>query len=239
MKKTVKKIILAVSIAVLLFGLAVFLYPSFKTATQNVEAKKAVNDYQEYLLEVQATESGANEETRIFQSLWEACEEYNRQLPMSQYVWISTESVRRAAIDLKAYGWERDDFAYLSIPDAGLEVPVYLGANAENLNIGAAHLGTTSLPIGGESTHCVLAGHRSWNGALMFRNLANLEIGDFVYVTNPWETLTYRVIDSQIISPDDFQQILIQDGKDLLSIFTCTYPNSHRLIVTCERVLDE
>lgn len=239
MKKTVERIILGVLVAVLLVGLGIFLYPSFKTAEQTAKAKHIVTDYQTYLIDAKkADDTEAGDIADCFLSLRQACEQYNAALPSTQYERLSTESVRSSAINLLDYGWEQKVFAYLSIPNAELEVPVYLGANNENLNVGAAHLGMTSLPIGGENTHCVLAGHRSWNGALMFRNIANLNTGDYVYITNPWETLTYRVIDSRIISPDDFQQIMIQNGRDLLSIFTCTYPNTHRLMVTCERVSD-
>ena len=72
-----------------------------------------------------------------------------------------------------------------------------------------------------------------------FVSLEQVQIGDLVYVTNPWETLTYRVIATGTISPSDLEQIRIQPGKDLLSIFTCTYPNTRRVLVTCERIFEK
>ena len=116
-----------------------------------------------------------------------------------------------------------------------MEYPIYLGANRENLNQGAAHLGQTSLPIGGENTHCVIAGHRSWSGAVMFRGLEELTEGSTIYITNPWETLTYTVQSVRTASPRKTDELTIQEGRDLLTIFTCSYPNSRRVIVTCER----
>ena len=61
-------------------------------------------------------------------------------------------------------------------------------------------------------------------------------MGDLVQLTNPWETLNYRVISTQTIYPDNLEQVRIQPGRDLLSIFTCTYPNTKRVLVTCERI---
>lgn len=116
-----------------------------------------------------------------------------------------------------------------------MEYPIYLGANRENLNQGAAHLGQTSLPIGGENTHCVIAGHRSWSGAVMFRGLEELTEGSTIYITNPWETLTYTVQSVRTADPNKSDELTIQEGRDLLTIFTCSYPNSKRVIVTCER----
>ena len=116
-----------------------------------------------------------------------------------------------------------------------MEYPIYLGANSENLNQGAAHLGQTSLPIGGENTHCVIAGHRSLSGAVMFRGLEELTEGSTIYITNPWETLTYTVQSVRTADPKKSDELTIQEGRDLLTIFTCSYPNTKREIVTCER----
>ncbi len=109
-----------------------------------------------------------------------------------------------------------------------------------NLNKGAAILGQTSMPIGGASTNCVIAGHRTWNGIMHpFVGLEKVEVGDLLYLTNPWETLTYRVVRKEIIYPDNSDKVRIQEGRDLISIFTCTYPNTRRVLVTCERIIEE
>lgn len=88
-------------------------------------------------------------------------------------------------------------------------MPVYLGATDVNLASGAAHLSQTSLPIGGENTNCVIAGHRGWNGAAYFRYVPDLEKGDFVTLQNLWETLTYvRILDKK-----GFIKVQRNDGK--------------------------
>ena len=110
----------------------------------------------------------------------------------------------------------------------------------DNLERGAAILGQTSMPIGGEGTHCVVAGHRTWNAIRHpFAGLEQVQAGDLVYLTNPWQTLTYRVTEVGIIFPDDSDAIRIRPGEDLLSVFTCAYPNTRRVLVTCERIPEE
>ena len=105
---------------------------------------------------------------------------------------------------------------------------------------GAAQLCQTSLRIGGENTNCVIAGHRGWRGASYFRYIEKLRIGDEVRITNLWETLHYRVVDIQIIAPYEVERILIQEGRDLITLLTC-HPyasgGKQRYLVFCERVV--
>ena len=119
-----------------------------------------------------------------------------------------------------------------------LVMPVYLGASDSHLAAGAAVLGNTSVPIGGMSTNCVIAGHRGWYGADYFRHIDRLQVGDMVTITNLWETLTYAVVDMKIIQPDQVDKIKIQPGRDLLTLITChPYASGgrQRLVVYCER----
>ena len=121
-----------------------------------------------------------------------------------------------------------------------LTMPVYLGASDGHLAAGAAVLGSTSAPIGGDSTNCVIAGHRGWRGADYFRHIDKLAVGDSVKFTNLWETLTYTVTDIQIIQPHAVDKIKIQQGRDLLTLLTChPYASGgrQRYVVYCERVL--
>ena len=115
---------------------------------------------------------------------------------------------------------------------------IYLGATELHMAAGAAHLSQTSLPIGGMDTNCVIAGHRGYNGARYFRNLDKLHVGDLVTVTNLWETLRYRVCEIRIIDPSDVDEILIQPGRELLTLLTChPYASGgrQRYVVYCER----
>ena len=125
----------------------------------------------------------------------------------------------------------------LSIPKMDLELPIYLGATTEHLAGGAAQLSQTSMPIGSENTNCVLAGHRGWYGALFFRHIELLEIGDEIMITNLWETLTYTVSEIKVIEPNEIDEILIQPGRDLVTLLTCHPYGSggrYRYVVYCE-----
>ena len=139
---------------------------------------------------------------------------------------------------LRDYGVEDEIIGVLEIPALELVMPVYLGASNSHLAAGAAVMGNTSTPIGGISTNCVVAGHRGWHGADYFRHLDKLAVGDMVTITNLWETLTYTVVDIQIIQPYEVEKIKIQPGRDLLTLITChPYASGgrQRLVVYCER----
>lgn len=246
-----RKILIALGVLLLLGGIGVFLYPSFKTAIFQQAEKGTIHQFEQYrsTAPVGTSEAAApdgSEETapaeaeRIFPELWDACVAYNSNLAQTQRETFSAEAWKKAPIILSDYGWEQEIFGYVSIPSADIEAPLYPGGSMTNLNKGAAILGQTSMPIGGESANCVIAGHRTWNGILHpFVGLEKVEVGDLVYLTNPWETLTYRVVEKEIIYPDNSDKVRIQEGRDLISIFTCTYPNTRRVLVTCERIIEE
>lgn len=142
------------------------------------------------------------------------------------------------AVEMKEYGINDEIIGVLEIPALELVMPVYLGASDSHLDAGAAVLGNTSAPIGGMSTNCVIAGHRGWHGADYFRHIDRLQVGDTVTITNLWETLTYTVVDIQIIQPHEVEKIKIQPGRDLLTLITChPYASGgrQRLVVYCER----
>lgn len=143
---------------------------------------------------------------------------------------------------LADYGLESEVFGVIAIPRLEIEMPLYLGASKQNMANGAAIMGQTSLPISGSNTNCVIAGHRGWNGAAYFLYINQLEKGDTVTITNLWETLTYEVVDTDIIYPSNVEAIHIQPDRELLTLLTCHPPASggkQRYLVFCERVTTE
>lgn len=254
-----RKLLIALAVFLFLFGLGVLLYPTIRTAVFRQAERREIRRFQEYRAEggtfldassidapedIPQPESPAQTEPaeteRAFPELWEACAKYNAQLVENQRASLTASGMNNPALVLSDYGWEEDVFAALSIPSAQIKTPLYLGASRSNLTKGGVILGQTSLPIGGESTHCVIGGHRTWNAILHpFVSLEEVAVGDLVQLTNPWETLSYRVISTRTIYPDDLEQVRIQPGRDLLSIFTCTYPNTKRVLITCERIYKE
>lgn len=174
-----------------------------------------------------------------YPELLAALQEYNRQLyAEKQSRLIDLEACEEPAADLTAYGIEDEVIGVLEIPAMELTIPVYLGASDAHLAVGAAVLGNTSAPIGGDNTNCVIAGHRGWRGADYFRHIDRLQMGDTVTLANLWETLTYTVTDIQIIQPHEVDKIKIQQGRDLLTLLTChPYASGgrQRYVVCCER----
>lgn len=176
-----------------------------------------------------------------YPELLTALQEYNRQLyTEKQSGLVDLEACETPAADLVTYGIEDEIIGVLEIPAMELIMPVYLGASDAHLAAGAAVLGSTSAPIGGDNTNCVIAEHRGWKGADYFRHIDRLAVGDTVTLTNLWETLTYTVADIQIIQPHEVEKIKIQPNCDLLTLLTChPYASGgrQRYVVYCERAL--
>ena len=175
-----------------------------------------------------------------YPELLAALQEYNRQLYAEQQSsLIDLEACETPAADLTAYGVADEIIGVLEIPAMELIMPVYLGASDAHLAAGAAVLGNTSAPIGGDNTNCVIAGHRGWRGADYFRHIDRLAVGDSVTLTNLWGTLTYTVADIQIIQPHEVEKIKIQPNRDLLTLLTChPYASGgrQRYVVYCEKL---
>ena len=184
-------------------------------------------------------ESTEPTEPKAYPELWDAMTAYNSAICAEGQSGLSDPSAYETpSFDLTDYGLEDEIFGVISIPALELEMPLYLGATYQHMADGAADLSQTSIPIGGENTNAVIAGHRGWSGAAYFRYVTELKPGDEVIITNLWGTLTYRVAETQIIWPHEVQKILIQEGRDLLTLLTChPYASGgrQRYLVICER----
>lgn len=180
------------------------------------------------------------EETRDYPKLWADMVRYNETIYTQGQTGLSCAyDYQKPSFRLTDYGLSDEVFGVISIPVMELEMPIFLGATEQHMADGAAHLSQTSLPIGGENTNCIIAGHRGYNGASYFRYIDKLKVGDLVSITNLWETLTYRVCEIRIIDPHDVTEILIQPGRELVTLLTChPYASGgrQRYVVYCERV---
>ena len=221
-----KSLVLAVLLAVA--GVCVMLWPTFTGSRLESHAEEAAQTF----LEERKSE-------QRYPELLTALQAYNQRIyNEKQSGLVDLEACEEPAADLTAYGIEDEILGVLEIPAMELTMPVYLGASDAHLSAGAAVLGNTSVPIGGDNTNCVIAGHRGWKGADYFRHIDRLEAGDTVKLTNLWETLTYTVADIQIIQPHQIERIKIQQGRDLLTLLTChPYASGgrQRYVVYCER----
>ena len=225
MRKT--SLVLVVLLAVA--GICVMLWPVFTGQRLQADTDEAVQSF----LEERKPE-------QQYPELLAALQEYNRQLYAEKQCNLTDlEACETPAADLTAYGIGDEIIGVLEIPAMELIMPVYLGASDAHLAAGAAVLGNTSAPIGGNSTNSVIAGHRGWRGADYFRHIDRLAVGDSVTLTNLWETLTYTVADIRIIQPHEVDKIKIQQSRDLLTLLTChPYASGgrQRYVVYCEKL---
>ncbi|MDY4507200.1 MAG: class C sortase [Candidatus Faecousia sp.] len=240
--------LIALMLLVFAAGLAFLLYPSLWGAA--VDQKISLNA-QGFLnrdetaptipdVIVTVDSPTESEETRDYPELWADMVRYNEAIYTQGQAGLSCEyDYQKPSFTLTQYGLADEVFGVISIPAMELEMPIFLGATEQHMAEGAAHLSQTSLPIGGTNTNSVIAGHRGYNGASYFRYIDKLKVGDAVYITNLWERLTYRVCEIKIIDPHDVTEILIQPGRELLTLLTChPYASGgrQRYVVYCERV---
>lgn len=177
---------------------------------------------------------------------WQAAYEYNAALKSSLAVVTDpfNPNVSISALD------DYDDILNLNgdgvmgsveIPEIKAYVPIYHGTSDEVLAKGAGHLSMTSLPVGGESTHCVMAGHTGLPTVKIFDNLEKLHEGSVVVLNVLDERLYYKVYSIEVVEPECTSSLAVVQGRDLLTLVTCTPygVNSHRLLVHAERCAPE
>ena len=128
--------------------------------------------------------------------------------------------------------------AYVDIPKINVYLPVQHGTDADTLERAVGHVVGTSLPVGGSSTHAVLSAHSGMASAKLFSDIDQLEKGDVFYIRVLGEALAYQVDSINIVLPTDTSLLQIEEGKDFVTLVTCTPfgVNTHRLLVRGHRV---
>lgn len=241
-------------LTVLLFltGILVYGYPLLGGYIVDKNMTSALEDFY-YFKELAATQGSSapartekasdntNDGVKL-DELYEDMQKYNENIAGNGQSGLEDAwSYEQSGIDLSGYGLYDTTVGAVRIPELEVELPLYLGASESNMSRGAVQLGQTSMPIGGTDTNCVIAAHRGYSGSSFFREIERLETGDEIYLDNFWETLTYRVTGIAVISPEEIDRILIQEGKDMVTLITC-HPytrNYQRYVVYCERVQEE
>lgn len=219
---------------------AVALRPLVYKAEKTQEIKR--ENQQFYMNAADIKESATEAENAAFQQLFLDLEKYNERLfENRQEALCSRKATEEAPFCMEQYGLPDKVFGVIRIPAMEVEMPIYLGANEENMANGAAVLSQTSIPIGGENTNSVIAGHRGYSGYKYFMDIEALQQGDKVYITNLWEELVYEVAEIKIVYPDDVDAVLIQPGRDMITLMTC-HPyasgGKYRYLVYCDRCPD-
>ena len=225
MKNKISTIILSLAF---LAGLSLLLYPTASDYWNSMHASKAVADYSAEVTQLTKTQ---------YDEIWAAAAAYNQSLrDRSGSFYLTDEQKEQYASQLDVSG--TGIMGYIEIPNIKLSLPIYHGTEDSVLQIAVGHLEWSSLPVGGEGTHCVLSGHRGLPSAKLFTNLDQLVEGDTFVLRVLDEVLTYQVDQILIVEPDDTDALKAEEGKDLCTLVTCTpYGiNSHRLLVRGHRI---
>ena len=217
MKKYLSTIILFL---VLIIGLSLVLYPTFADWWNSFHQSKAVASYVEQV---------SNMDDEKYQEIWSAAWEYNQSLidrPNSYLLSEEQQEEYRALLNISGNGI----MGYIEIPKLDVVLPLYHGTEEGILQVAIGHLDWTSLPVGGESSHCVVSGHRGLPSARLFTDLDKMEVGDTFLLRVLDEVLTYEVDKIRIVEP--------HVTEDLVTLVTCTpYGiNTHRMLVRGHRI---
>ena len=228
MKKKGNHLITILLVLIFLLGLSLLLYPAVSDYWNSKHQTRAIAVYSEEV-------SGLDEDQ--YQALWEAAAAYNASLLERDNAYLLTEEQKVAyeqLLNVSGLGI----MGYIEIPSIDCSLPIYHGTEESVLQIAIGHLEWTSLPVGGESTHCVLSGHRGLPSAKLFTNLDKLQEGDVFLLRVLDEVLTYEVDQILIVEPQETGALRIVEGEDYCTLVTCTpYGiNTHRLLVRGHRI---
>ena len=221
-----RTILLILAGCIFLGGCALLAYPKVSQWLNNLHQSEVIADYSSAV-------DGLDDEAA--QRELKRAEDYNDQLTETvelndPFETKLTENDQYSTLlNFTAEGV----MGYIEIPKINVLLPIYHGVSSGVLSKGIGHLPETSLPVGGASTHCVLAGHSGMSNARLFTDLPKLENGDVFYLHIYNKTLTYTVDQIKKVLPTDTSDLTIVDGEDYVTLVTCVpiAVNSHRLLV--------
>lgn len=215
-------------IAVLLIGLSLLLYPTVSDYWNSLHQSRAITSYAEQVSNLDEDE---------YETIWAEANQYNLSLLNRSNSYTLTEQQEKEYDRLLNVGGN-GEMGYIEIPSIKVSLPIYHGTNDSVLQHAIGHLEWSSLPVGGDSSHCVLSGHRGLPSAKLFTNLDQLAEGDIFILRVLDEVLTYEVDQILIVDPVDVEALQIEEGADYCTLVTCTpYGiNTHRLLVRGHRI---
>ena len=210
-----------------LVGICILLYPTLSDYWNSKTQSRAVTEYESVL---------ENMDEDTYKAIFENAHAYNKALYETNYPLIDYKNVPGYYETLSVT--DNDMIGYLKIDRIGVELPIYHGTSDAVLNKGVGHLEGSSLPVGGENTHCIMSAHRGLPSSKLFTDLDRVELGDTFQIVVLDQVLTYQVDFIKIIEPNDVSNMQIIEGGDYCTLFTCTpYGiNTHRLVVRGIRI---
>ena len=223
-----KKIPTIVIILALIAGMCLLLYPTISNWWNSFRQTRVISKY---------IDDVNNLDNNRYNEILHEAEVYNEELAQSglKYTLSDTEMKRyNSTLNFSS----TNVMGYIEIPSIQVKLAIYHGTGEDTLAVGVGHIAGSSLPIGGENTHCVLSGHRGLPSATLFSNLDKVTEGDRFIINILDKTLTYEVDQIRIVEPHELNDLAIEDGKDYCTLVTCTpYGiNTHRILVRGHRV---
>ena len=223
------KVLNILLILIFVAGLSLLLYPTVSDAyNAHLQSQLIV----EYAQQVDEMEEAANrqlleEAQRYNADLLDRTHPFALEAQLEERYWASLQTADSAVM------------AYVEIPSIEVTLPIAHGTEANTLAKYVGHMEWSSLPVGGESTHCVISGHRGLPSSELFTNIDHLQLGDYFYIHVLGQSLLYQVDNIAVVDPYDYSLLGITPGKDYTTLVTCTpYGiNSHRLLVRGVRIL--
>lgn len=215
-------------VIVLLVGVGFLAYPTVSDWWNSFHQSRAISNY------IEAVNDLSPEE---YERIWTDAETYNKSL-LSHVQTFQLDPEQQTYYESQLNIEGNGIMAYLEVPAINVKLPVYHGLSEGVLQVAIGHMEDTSLPVGGESTHCVVSGHRGLPSAKLLTDLDRISEGDVFMFHTLNETLTYEVDQIRIVEPTETSDLQIVPGEDLATMVTCTpYGiNSHRMLVRGHRV---
>ncbi|WP_306467513.1 class C sortase, partial [Trueperella bernardiae] len=238
MRRLVSAFIIALLV---LAGSGLILYPTIASWKSQWDQSKVVDSYANLVDHVEPDRREQVQEARQYNDLLAsgAVVGSNEHVPHGSGVVDLESNPDVLPYDQQLKAGEAGIMGRIRIPSIDVDLPIYHGTSEETLLKGAGHLEGTSLPVGGDSTRTVITAHRGLPEATLFNNLDQVKEGDTFTLEVFGEVLTYRVFFTQVVEPQDSQAVLVEPGRDLATLITCTPlgVNSHRILVTGERII--
>jgi sortase A len=223
------KIITIALLLIFFAGLSLLLYPTVSDYWNSFHQSGIITNYETVV-------AALDDDT--YENALKQAEEFNQYLAVNQAGVLTLSADELATYNSLLNVTDDNVMSYIEIPTIDVTLPIYHGTDDSALQVGVGHIEGSSLPIGGESTHCVLVGHRGLPSAKLFTNLDRLDEGDVFMLHTLNETLTYEVDQIRIVEPDDISELKIIEGEDLCTLVTCTPygVNTQRLLVRGHRI---